>query len=213
MLIPTGFAKLPNDESCYNGVVLMGGVVGQISSGLAQLSNVKSLGESHFQVNHSLWGQTGFGSSTGGNGGLFVLASYKSDREYNFLYQSTPLSTRLAIVFKYAAFENASIVPYVKIKLRSTAGNSYSGTVLDEGIEFESGVHIEDSYRQYVAAREAFTGCELIDAPTNLVYDPPRPLFVPSANRGELLNVQILLASVALSSVHIYDIYEAEVTP
>jgi len=38
-------------------------------------------------------------------------------------------------------------------------------------------------------------------------------LFVPSANRGELLNVQILLASVALSSVHIYDIYEAEVTP
>jgi len=58
----------------------------------------------------------------------------------------------------------------------------------------------------------SFTGCELIDAPSSASFDFPRPLYVPSANRGELLNIQFNVTAVALSSVHIYDIYEPEVT-
>lgn len=212
MLIPTGFNKLPSDESCYNGVVVMGAVVGQIASALAQLSNVKALGEAHYQVSHTLYGKNGYGSTVGGTISAEVLDVYKSDREYHFLYQSTPLSTRLAVLFKYSAYENASVTPYVKIRIRSTSGNSYSGTILDEGIQFDSGLHLQDD-RESLEVRTAFTGCELIDAPTNTSFEPPRPLYVPSANRGELLNIEVLIASVALSSIHIYDIYEAEVTP
>jgi len=36
---------------------------------------------------------------------------------------------------------------------------------------------------------------------------------VPSANRGDLLNIKITVSSVSLTAVHIYDLYELEVTP
>jgi len=211
MLIPSSMNRLPNVESCFNGQIVMGATVGQIASGLAQLSNVKALGEAHYQVSHSLYGFNGTGSDVGGLTQLEVLDIYKSDREYNFLYQSTPLSSRLAILFKYTAYSE-TYTPTVKIKLRNTSGNSYSGTTLDEGVQFDDGVHLQ-SNRQSTEVRQSFTGCELIAAPSSLSYDPPRPLFVPTANRGELLNIQFNITAVALSSVHIYDIYEPEVSP
>jgi len=58
-----------------------------------------------------------------------------------------------------------------------------------------------------------FTGCELIEAPTNTTPDLPRPLYVPTANRGDLLVLEIELTGVALIGVHLYDIFESNVTP
>ena len=210
MLIPTSMNKLPNVESCFNGELVMGATVGQIASSLAQLSNVKCLDEAHYPVTHSLFAFSGAGSDIGGLTQLPVLDVYKSDREYNFPYQSSPLSTRLAVLFRYTSYSE-TYTPNVKIKLRATGSNSFSGTILDNGIEFEDGIYLQ-SNRESLELQTSFTGCELIDAPSSASFDFPRPLYVPSANRGELLNIQFNVTAVALSSVHIYDIYEPEVT-
>ena len=50
MLIPTGYAKLPSVEGCFNNQVLFGGTVSQLASAIAQLSNCKFLGEAHYHV-------------------------------------------------------------------------------------------------------------------------------------------------------------------
>jgi len=57
------------------------------------------------------------------------------------------------------------------------------------------------------------TGAELMAAPTNTSPEAPRPLFVPVANRGELLNISMEATQVIPLSVHIYDLFLAEVTP
>ena len=213
MLIPTSFNRLPSDEGCHNGQIVMGTTLGQISNGLAQISNVKALAEAHYQVSHSRYGINGFGSAIGGTTQVEVLNAYKSDREYNFLYQSTHLSHQLAIIIRYNAYDdNTSLTPDLKIRLRDTASNSYAGTLLDYGIRFQDGLHLQTNPDD-LQSRQIFTGCQTIAAPSGSAYDFPRPLYVPSANRGELLNIQVLLTSVALISVHIYDIYQPEVTP
>jgi hypothetical protein len=38
-------------------------------------------------------------------------------------------------------------------------------------------------------------------------------LYVPSANRGELLNVAVTTNNLVVLGLHIYDIYDPEVTP
>jgi hypothetical protein len=127
MLIPTSFNRLPSDEGCHNGQIVMGTTLGQISNGLAQISNVKALAEAHYQVSHSIYGVSGFGSNVGGTTQVEVLSAYKLDREYNFLYQSTHLSNQLAIIIRYNAYDtNTSQTPDVKVRLRDTASNSYS---------------------------------------------------------------------------------------
>jgi len=213
MLIPTSFNRLPSPEGCYNGQIVMGTTLGQISNGLAQISNAKALGEAHYQVAHSLYGTNGFSSAIGGTVFVEVLSSYKATREYNFLYQSTHLSSQLAVLINYNAYsDNTAITPDLKLRLRDTASNSYAGTLLDYGVRFENNLHLQTN-RSDLQPRQIFTGCQTIAAPTGTAYDFPRPLYVPVANRGELLNVQILVDSIALVSVHIYDIYQPEVTP
>jgi len=212
MLVSTAFQKLPADNGCYNGQLIMGGTVSQIAAASAQLSNAKFLGEAHYQVSHSLYGNHGYSSLVGGTTGLNPLASYKS-RLYHFLYQSTPLSERLAISLLYAA-QTVSGTPSIIIRLRPTTGSSYSATAIDNGIKFDNGTHIDASLiADGTIARSLFTGCELIDAPTNTNPESPRPLYVPTSNRGQLLNIEIEVNDVALGAVHIYDIFVPEVTP
>lgn len=212
MLIPTGFVKLPSVDGCYNGEVVMGGTVTQMASGLAQLTHCKFLGEAHYQVGHSTYYEgysatykTGTRTSNSG----VIKSNYKS-YEYSFLYQSTVRSERLALLITYAAQRDASI-PDIICKLRATGSNSYTGTILDNGIQF---INLS-AHRNSTAPDEvAFTGCALIDAPTNASPTTlVRPLYVPSANRGELLNISVTVNDVAISGFHIYDVYEVEVTP
>jgi hypothetical protein len=211
MLIPTNYNRLPSVEGCFNGAVIMGGTVAQLAGGLAQLSNAKFLGEAHYNVSHSLYGRYGYSSLDGGVSSIQSLASYKSLHSY-FLYQSTALSERLAIVINYSAM-TLDDTPNIKISLRPSTGNSYSVAPVDVGIEFSNDVHIESDLTGTERVKSLFTGCELIDAPTNTTPDLPRPLYVPSANRGELLIVDVEVSAVAIASIHIYDIFEGSVTP
>ena len=211
MLIPSSFIRLPSVEGCHNGAVIMGGTVAQMASGLSQLSNAKFLGEAHYPVSHSLYGRYGYSSTSGGTSFIQSLSSYKNVNYY-FLYQSTPLSERLAIMLNYQAM-TLDDTPNVKISLRPSTGNSYSVTPIDYGIEFVNDVHIESDLTGTERVKTLFTGCDLIAAPSNTTPELPRPLYVPSANRGELLILDVEVSAVAIASIHIYDVYESDVTP
>ena len=206
MLIPSGFAKLPSVDGCFNNQVLFGGTVSQLSSALAQLSNCKFLGQAHYHLGQvvlpGVGGMINFGTGTSGT----VLTS----RTYNFLYQTTPLSSHLALLIQYRAANFTKTTVYIDIDLRDTASNSYTSTILDHGIRFEEGV---DLVHDRDNLNTAFTGGELISAPTNTNTVPPRPLYVPTANRGEVVNLVIETSQCLIAAVHIYDLLIPEVTP
>tara|TARA_Y100000015_G_C2386570_1_gene87780 strand:+ start:423 stop:767 length:345 start_codon:yes stop_codon:yes gene_type:complete len=114
------------------------------------------------------------------------------------------------VIFQYSSNNfRAATTAVVDVELRNTASNSYTGSVIDVGIRF-SEIELEPSP---VDLQTATTGAELISAPNNSIPDPPRPLFIPSANRGNLLNVVFTVDQVKLHTVHIYDLFVPEETP
>jgi len=220
MLIPSSFRQMPSDQGCYNNQIVMGGTVGQMASALAQLSHCKFLGEAHYQIAHStystLWGSEQFGARL--NAGTRVRTTYKT-YEYNLLYQSTKQSERLALLMVYGADHSAGSVS-IKAEARATGSNSYTGTVLDYGVEFTSPnnlISLTPGIGEAVPPDQwAFTGCRNIAVGNPLQtdpLDPPRPLVIPSVNRGDLLNIKVTVNSLSLIAVHIYDVYQLEVTP
>lgn len=217
MLIPSAFRRLPQENACHNGKIVMGGTVSQMSSALAQLSHCKFLGESHTQVSHTTyspaWGSALYGARL--TGSSKILPAYKSYK-YNFLYKSTAQSEHLALLLVYGAgFGFGASV--ITAQLRDTANNSYNGTLLDAGIIWRSPTELQSAYTDVTVPIAsdawAFSGTRKIAAPSNTVVEQPRPLYVPSANRGDLLNVQITVNNVSLIAAHIYDLYHLEVAP
>ena len=211
MLVPSAFLKLPSTSGCFNDQTVMGGTVTQFAAGLAQLSHCKFLGQAHYQVSHTTEGQTASSNGTGTR--LYqdgvVSVSYKT-KEYHFLYQSTALSENLVLIIKFAASQIQS-TPEITVTLRDTTANSFTGTILDHGIRF---IELSASSQDSAAESSVFTGATLTTPPTNSTATTLiRPLYVPLANRGQLLNVSITVNDVALSGMHIYDIYQVEVTP
>jgi hypothetical protein len=206
MLIPTGFQQLPSEEGCYNNQILFGGTVSQMASAAAQLSNCKFLGQAHYHIGQkviaAVGGMLSFATGTSG--------SVKTNRTYNFLYQSTPLSSHLALLIQYRASNFEFTTVSITAQLRATGSNSYTGTILDYGVIFQEGLDLVHDQDQIATA---FTGSELITAPTNTSPVRVRPLFVPSANRGDLLNVVIETTQALPVTVHIYDLLIPEVTP
>ena len=217
MLIPSAYRRLPQENACHSGKIVMGGTVSQMASALAQLSHCKFLGEAHYQVSHTTyspsWGAVQYGARL--NGGSRIQTNYKSYK-YNFLYKSTAQSEHLALLLVYGADYDAG-ASYITAQLRDTASNSYNGTLLDAGIVWRSPTELQSLYFDLLAPIPsdawAFSGTRQIAAPTNTVVEQPRPLYVPSANRGDLLNIQITVNSVSLVAVHIYDLYHLEVAP
>jgi len=204
MLVPSSFQRLPSVVGCYNGQPLFGGAVSQMASALAQLQRSKFLGEAHYQVEREVL------SGQGGRTRVVAPGDIKSSQVYNFLYQSKAQTSHLCLLIQYTAvnFDFAASVS-LSAELRDTAGNSYTGTIIDVGTKFTETELRGDAND----INEAFTGCSEIPVPTNVVPDPPRPLYVPTANRGQLLNVVVTGQQLLPLSVHIYDVFLPEVTP
>ena len=203
MLIPSAYQQLPSTQGCFNGRLLFGGTVSQMASALAQMTRAKALSEAHYHIGSSVL------NSTGGRERLGAIEKSGQDT-LNFLHQTTPITSHIGVIFQYSSNNfRAATTAFVDVELRDTATNSYTGTVLDVGIRF-SEIELEPSPNDL---RTATTGAQLIDAPSNPTPDAPRPLYVPSANRGDLLNVVITVDQVKLHTVHIYDLFIPEETP
>jgi hypothetical protein len=201
MLIPTAYQRLPSVQGCYNGRLLFGGAVSQMASALAQITRAKALSEAHYYV--------GRGVLTSAGGRSYLGFGLKGATTYHFIHRANPAASHLGLIFKYISANHRTTAVRADFKLRATAGNSYTGTTLDHGIRF-SEVELESSPRTPAVSS---TGAELIEAPTNTTPEAPRPLYIPVANRGELLNIELEATQIIPLSVSIYDLFIAEVTP
>ena len=202
MLIPSAYQQLPSTQGCFNGRLLFGGAVSQMASALAQMTRAKALSEAHYHVGSSVT------TAVKGRDRLGPIEKTGQDT-LNFLHQTTPITSHLGIILQYQSVNFRNTTAFIDVELRDTASDSYTGTVLDVGVRF-SEIELEGVVQQLLTAT---TGAQLIDAPSNVTPDAPRSLYVPSANRGDLLNVVITVDQVKLHTVHIYDLFIPEETP
>jgi hypothetical protein len=210
MLIPSTVQSLADEKSCYMGVAVMGGVVNQFAQALAQMSHCKFLGFANYTIAKPTPG-LGAGSVVETNWTVLSNGLNKTSKEYDFLYGSTPLSEWIGVIFQYVATrESSSNSPQVTLRVKNL-----SGTRLSKDVLFSFPEHLQRSDDGDVNLPNiATTGATFYDPPSGTTgLDNPRPLYVPSANRGDMLFLEVKVEDCDLVSISFFDLYQAERTP
>lgn len=213
MLVPRSFQPLAREQSTYMGVTVMGGVVNQFAQALVQMSHCKFLGHANYTIAKD---------TTGLFGGIFTVVTNtnaygispglnKTNKFYNFYYGSTPISEWIGVIFQYVATNSSSNnSPAITFTIKNT-----SGTALSKAVKFTFPAHLQmfndgDIDRPATAT----TGATFYDPPSGTSgSDDPRPLYIPPANRGDMLLFEVEVEDCDLVSVSFFDLYQAEVTP
>ena len=210
MLIPSTVQSLADEKSCYMGVAVMGGVVNQFAQALAQMSHCKFLGFANYTIAKPTPGLLA-GSFVETNWTVLSNGLNKTSKEYNFLYGSTPLSEWIGVIFQYVGTrESSSNSPQITLRVRNL-----SGTRLSKDVLFSFPEHLQRADDGDVnLPKIATTGATFYDPPSGTTgLDNPRPLYVPSANRGDMLFLEVKVEDCDLVSISFFDLYQAERTP
>jgi len=210
MLIPTAYSALPSPESCHNGVALMGGVQAQMASSLAQLSHAKFRGHARYWVgvNNGADGSGAYRSAVRTRG----LTTYKTLDDYSFLYRTTPITEWIVISLTHTPYYQSD--GYVDVVLKDM-----SLTTLDHGVRFiasTGGLQVIEarSAKPVTSSTGPGSPAQRSAAPTNVSPSITlRPLYVPLANRGELLRIEASTLYISLRGLEAFDLYQASVTP
>lgn len=131
-------------------------------------------------------------------------------------FQSTPYTTHVLLVFNYQAYA-ASGSQYIRAKLDDLT----LASTIDGGCEWSQNngrLNIErDRDEQFGAngyrypIRVAHTGVRLEDSPA-VTPSRPRPLFVPAASRGNLIEVEWSTNNARLHDFAVIEMFEPEVS-
>ncbi len=211
MLIPSTVQSLADEKSCYMGVAVMGGVVNQFAQALAQMSHCKFLGFANYTIAKPTPVLTGLSTFIDTNWTVLSTGLNKTSKEYDFLYGSTPLSEWIGVIFQYVATrESSSNSPQITLRVKNLSGTRLSKDVL---FSFPEHLQIGDDGNVNFP-RTATTGATFYDPPSGTTgLDNPRPLYVPSANRGDMLFLEVKVEDCDLVSISFFDLYQAERTP
>jgi hypothetical protein len=211
MLVPTSFQPLTSEESVYMGVTVMGGVASQLAQAMVQMSHCKFLGFAHYTIakptQSPLFTNVFFFTNWSG----LPKGLNKTNKYYSFLFGSTPLSEWIGVVFQYVATKESSTnSPIITFRVKNL-----SGTILSKAVQFTYSSHLNMTIEGDIdQAYTATTGATFYDPPSGTTgTDTPRPLYVPSANRGDMLLLEVEVEDCDLVSVSFFDLYQAEVTP
>ena len=210
MLVPTAYSTLPSPEACYNGVALMGGVQAQMASSLAQLSHAKFRGHARYWigVNNGSDGSGGYRSAVRTR----ASTALKTSNEYTFFYRTTPITEWIVISLTHTPYYQSDGLVDVVIK-------DMSLTTLDHGIRFTAstgGLQVIEagSAKPVTSSTGPGTPAQRSAAPTNVSPSITlRPLYVPPANRGDLLRIEVDSTYIPLRGLEAFDLYQASVTP
>ena len=210
MLIPTAYSALPSPEACFNGVALMGGVQAQMASSLTQLSHAKFRGHARYWVgvNNGSDGSGAYRSAVRTRG----LTTYKTSADYSFFYRTTPITEWIVISLTHIPYYQSD--GYVDVVLKDM-----SLTTLDHGVRFiasTGGLQVIEarSAKPVTSSTGPGTPAQRSAAPTNVSPSITlRPLYVPPANRGELLRIEASTLYISLRGLEAFDLYQASVTP
>ena len=210
MLVPSSFQPLVSEESCYMGVSVMGGVVNQFAQSLVMMSHCKFLGSAHYTIAKDTFDSasstTQFTNWNGTPAGL-----NKQNKTYQFFYASTELSEWVGLIFQYVATKESSTNdPSIRFGV-----HNLSGTLLSKRVLFEFPQHLQMSTTNVLEVPyTATSGAIFYDPPTGTSgTDEPRPLYIPSANRGDMLIIEVEVTDCDLVQLDIFDLYQSEVTP
>lgn len=210
MLVPSSFQPLVSEQSCFMGVSVMGGVVNQFAQSLVMMSHCKFLGSAHYTIAKDTFDSasstTQFTNWSGTPAGL-----NKQTKVYQFFYASTELSEWIGLIFQYVATkESSSNDPTIRFGVHNLAG-----TLLSKRVLFEFPQHLQMSTTNVLEVPyTATSGAIFYDPPSGTSgTDEPRPLYIPSTNRGDMLIIEVELTDCDLVQLDIFDIYQSEVTP
>ena len=213
MLVPRSYQPLAREQSTFMGVTVMGGVVNQFAQALVQMSHCKFLGHANYTIAKDTIGRfaTIFNVVTNTNWSGISPGLNKTNKYYSFYYASTPISEWIGVIFQYVATNSSSgNSPAITFRIKDT-----SGTVLSKAVKFTFPAHLQmfndgDLDRPALAT----TGATFYDPPSGTSgSDDPRPLYIPSANRGDMLLFEVEVEDCDLVSVSFFDLYQPEVTP
>lgn len=209
MTTPTNFHIMPGEQVAYNGRIVMGAAPTQMALALKQLTNVKCRSAAYYPVGRSTWHPVL---------NQYVKANYwwgnsniaKGDTDdHDLFYRSMPTSEWIGIELVYGPSKDQTFNPSILIELYEITGGAV-GTKIDEGINFTSPDYLQRlSDGETVGAFRASTGARPYVFPSGGLSAPtlPRPLYIPSANRGETLIVRVNGTGCALYGVYMFDLY------
>ena len=206
MLIPSGFIDISSKFSSKNGAVVMGGDVSNYISSLAQLGFVKMCGHSFYTVSRYVSGN--FAQTD-----LTHATLSKGTQNYEFLIASLPMSTHLAVVVRYAAANHTTggtNSPVIDLDLLD------GSTTIDAGIRFSFPLHLsQQGFRGRSKVFETHTPLEL-NTPSSGSHTSrttPRPLFIPTANRGNVLTIEAEATDCNILAIDVFEVYQEVRTP
>ena len=200
---------MPPNEVAYNGRIVMGAAPTQMALALKQLTKVKCRAAAYYPVGRSTW-----------NNALnqYIKANYffgnssitKGDTdEHDLFYFSMPTSEWIGIELVYGPTSDQSFLPSILVELYEVTGGAV-GSKIDEGINFTSPDYLQrDSDGQADGAFRVSTGARPYTFPSGGLSSPtlPRPLYIPSAHRGNELIVRVTGTGCALYGVYMFDLY------
>jgi len=177
-----------NKKTVKTGVPVVGGAVGQLMASTNQLSKCKVLNRTHISLLYEYFGLNGQALEVDVFGFSFTQAD-----PLNFFIPTSPEATHLAIIFRYYGQSNSDKnIDNVDIKVELFDSSS---TLIDIGMDFDYASHLQLSGSGLFAinVQESFTGADQYEPPSGgySARTTPRPLYIPSANRGENLLIKV----------------------
>jgi hypothetical protein len=209
MTTPTNFQRMPGEQGCYNGRLVMGSGVAQMALALKQLTNVKFRAAGYYPVGRTTWQPIT---------NQYIKANYwpgsnpitkGATDEHDLFYFSQPTSQWIGLEIVYGPSTELDVEPEILCELYEISGGAVS-TKIDEGILFTSPEHLERiSGRNGIGYFRANTGGRPYVFPSAGISAPtiPRPLYIPSANRGDELVVRVTATDAIIFGVYMFDLY------
>ena len=186
----------------------------QMAMALKQLNQVKFRSAGFYHVGHSTWTDYSLLNYTKGayEKNWIGSPSKGATEEYDFFYFSQPTSQWIGVEVLYGLrTANTSDLsnPGILLELYEISGGSV-GTKIDEGCQFIYPTHLQASARgDAVQVNRSNTGARLYTFPSGGLSapTPPRPLYIPPANRGDELVLRVTAEEVVIYAVHLFDLF------
>lgn len=199
MLTPSTPQPISSRRSCDMGRIVTGTIMSQIATASLNLASVKMLGEAHYLLQMT---------TTNVGGGIHLVSRVIPkgyEETWQLLYATTPLTQWIWFEIAHAASTAADDTPTLQISLKSVVSGAIDGTI-DAGCILDYYLETNDDLR--TPPRRLSSGWALTRPPSGSSSYVPRPLYVPQAYRGQVICVRIAATSVAVTALHLIDIYQ-----
>lgn len=203
MTVIRSYQPYVNNKTCKTGVPVMAGILNQMMASTTQLDKVKVLNRTHVTTlyNYVDYGGNSVESDITG----FNFSS--TDPLYVFV-PTSPEVSHIALIIKY--YTVVTDIKSLQSSQLTVQAFDSAGSSIDIGMDFKWGEHLtfEGAGLFTLNTVEAFTGTEQYEPPSGgyLSRTTPRPIYVPSANRGNNIYIKFTNPYIVIAGVDILEL-------